>query len=149
MKQIFLFLRVHVKTVLQVVIGLLSILAGIYFIEHERTELVQVRSVLRDVNAWLLVLGILLVLLFVVVQGWMYQYSFRAVKKKIPLKTALLLYLKRNFISVFIPAGMVTNMFFFNKDIEEKQGIDRTFIYCLYTSPSPRDGLLSRMPSSA
>src|SRR5680860_1838880 len=129
MKQIFLFLRVHVKTVLQVVIGLLSILAGIYFIEHERTELVQVRSVLRDVNAWLLVLGILLVLLFVVVQGWMYQYSFRAVKKKIPLKTALLLYLKRNFISVFIPAGMVTNMFFFNKDIEEKQGIDRTFIY--------------------
>ena len=27
---------------------------------------------------------------------------------------------------------------------------DREYIYCLlYTSPSPRDGLLSRMPSSA
>ena len=28
--------------------------------------------------------------------------------------------------------------------------IDKMFMYCLlYTSPSPRDGLLSRMPSSA
>ena len=28
-------------------------------------------------------------------------------------------------------------------------GIDKSFICLLYTSPSPRDGLLSRMPSSA
>ena len=36
----------------------------------------------------------------------------------------------------------------------EHQGIELTFLDCpgsclLYTSPSPRDGLLSRMPSSA
>ena len=30
-----------------------------------------------------------------------------------------------------------------------EQKLDPTFICLLYTSPSPRDGLLSRMPSSA
>lgn len=150
MKPIFRFLIVHVKTILQIVIGLLSILAGIYFIEHEQTELAQVRSVLLDANAWLLASGILLVLFFVVVQGWMYQFSFRAVQKEIPLKTAMLLYLKRNFISVFIPAGMVTNMFFFNTDIEEKQGIDRTFIYyasTIFTICSITSSILIAIPA--
>lgn len=129
MKAIVTFLRVNLKSMAQVVAGLFSILIGIYFIKHGRTELTEVRSVLLDAKAWLLVLGILLVGIFVMVQGWMYQYSFRAIQKTIPLTTAMLLYLKRDFISVFIPAGMVTNMFFFNKDIEERYGIDRTLIY--------------------
>lgn len=119
----------HTKLILQLVLGLLSILAGIYFIRHEQTELAQVKTVLSSANAWFVALGLLSVLLFVLVQGWMYQYSFRAVQKTIPLKTAILLFLKRNFISVFIPASTVTNIFFFNKDIEKKQGIDKTFIY--------------------
>ena len=35
-------------------------------------------------------------------------------------------------------------------DIEEKFGVTAAAVACLlYTSPSPRDGLLSRMPSSA
>ena len=35
-------------------------------------------------------------------------------------------------------------------DFKNRVGKDRTALACLlYTSPSPRDGLLSRMPSSA
>ena len=41
------------------------------------------------------------------------------------------------------------NDWFFN-DLEVKNDINGRFEICLlYTSPSPRDGLLSRMPSSA
>ena len=37
------------------------------------------------------------------------------------------------------------------KDFEKKIGTNKkiTYVCLLYTSPSPRDGLLSRMPSSA
>ena len=45
-------------------------------------------------------------------------------------------------VSYRIAAGMVDNM-------EEKEYLDLDTPCLLYTSPSPRDGLLSRMPSSA
>ena len=34
-------------------------------------------------------------------------------------------------------------------DLAEQSGVAKSIICLLYTSPSPRDGLLSRMPSSA
>ena len=34
-------------------------------------------------------------------------------------------------------------------DFDSEKEMSRTLICLLYTSPSPRDGLLSRMPSSA
>ena len=34
-------------------------------------------------------------------------------------------------------------------ELAEKVGTTKSYICLLYTSPSPRDGLLSRMPSSA
>ena len=33
--------------------------------------------------------------------------------------------------------------------VADNPGVTRDYICLLYTSPSPRDGLLSRMPSSA
>ena len=37
-----------------------------------------------------------------------------------------------------------------NFDADATSGLEELCLYCLlYTSPSPRDGLLSRMPSSA
>ncbi len=126
---VFHKIKSHTRLIFQWVLGLLSILAGVYFIKHEQTELMQVKLVLSGANGWLVGLGLLSVLLFVLVQGWMYQYSFKAVQKRIPLKTVILLFLKRNFIGVFIPASTITSIFFFNKDIEKKQGIKKTYIY--------------------
>lgn len=121
--------KTNKKLILKFAFALLFILLGIYFIKHEKAELVQVKTVLLQADKWLVLLGVSLVLFFAVVQGWMYQYSFRAVQKNISLFSGTLIYLKRNFISVFIPAGMVTNMFFFNKEIEERYGIDKTYSY--------------------
>ena len=119
----------HWKLILQLSIGILSIALAVYFIKHERTELTQVKSVLSKAKPYWLISGVLLIFLFVAVQGWMYQQSFKAVRRKIPFKVGLLLFLKRNFVSIFIPAGTLTNVLFFNKDIEHKQGIEKTYIY--------------------
>lgn len=143
-------LKSHIKLILQLVLGLLSILAGIYFIKHEQGELTQVKSVLSSANSWLVVFGLLSVILFVFIQGWMYQYSFKSVRKRIPFNTAILLFLKRNFISVFIPASTITNIFFFNKDIEKKQGIDKTYIYyasTIFSICSIASGILIAIPA--
>ena len=46
---------------------------------------------------------------------------------------------------------IVTAVFIFNSNIfDHKREAQKWWVSCLlYTSPSPRDGLLSRMPSSA
>ncbi len=131
MKYLLQFQRItkHWKLILQFSLGVFSVLLAIFFIKQEQTELRQVKLILLQANTLWLIAGVILVLLFVVVQGWMYQYSFKAIQKEIPLKVGILLYLKRNFISVFIPAGTITNVLFFNKDIKEKQGIEKTYIY--------------------
>ncbi len=132
MKKLLTINKDNQKLIFQIAVGLLSVFLGIYFIKHEKAELAEVKTVLILANKWFVLIGMLLVFLFIVVQGFMYQYSFKAVNKFISLKMGILLYLKRNFISVFIPAGTVTNMFFFNKEIEEKQGIEK--IVTLYAS---------------
>ena len=70
---------------------------------------------------------LLLVAVFVAIQGLMYVYSFRAIGRQIGLATASALYLKRNLVSIFLPAGMLTNMFFFNEELERK-GINHEFL---------------------
>ncbi len=122
-------IKKHWKFILQIALGILSLALAVFFIKHERTEFTQVKMVLLQAKPYWLFSGVVLVFLFVAAQGWMYQQSFRAVQRRIPFKIGMLLYLKRNFISIFIPAGTLTNVLFFNKDIEEKQGIEKAYIY--------------------
>ncbi len=70
-----------------------------------------------------------LVLAFVVVQGYMYRISFRAVGREVRLSTCTLLFLKRNLISVFLPAGPLTNLAFFNQEVQRRDGVAREQIY--------------------
>lgn len=118
----------NIKLLLQISTILVFIAIGVYFIINERAELIQVRSALIQANFYFLIAGVVSVFCFVMVQGWMYQYSFRALQERISLKTGINLYLKRNLIGIFIPAGTVTSLFFFNKEIEIKHGIDKKYV---------------------
>lgn len=122
-------IKTHKKLFFKIAFAVLVVFLGIYFIKDEKAEVAQVKEVLLKADMWLVFLGILLVLLFAMMQGLMYKYSFRAVQKDISLFSGMIIYLKRNLVSVFIPAGMVTNIFFFNKEIEEKYGIDKMYSY--------------------
>lgn len=122
-------IKTNKKLILKIAFAFLFILLGIYFIKHEKAELIQVKTVLLQADKGLVFLGISLVLFFAIIQGLMYKYSFKAIQKNISIFTGTQVYLKRNLLSVFIPAGLVTNIFFFNKGIEEKYGIDKTYSY--------------------
>ncbi|MEP7143411.1 MAG: phosphatidylglycerol lysyltransferase domain-containing protein [Ferruginibacter sp.] len=99
-----IFKKLHLKEVLSV----LFILVGIYFFRQERHELRSIIPALGRSNGYWITAGILLTIVYIFLQAAMYVYSFAAVKTKLSWLLALELFCKRNFLSVFLPAGGIT-----------------------------------------
>jgi phosphatidylglycerol lysyltransferase len=96
--------KLHLKEVLAV----LFILVAIYFFRKERDELRSIVPALKQSNWHYIVLGLIVTCIYILFQSGMYVYSFATVKSKLSWKLAIELYLKRNFLSVFLPAGGIT-----------------------------------------
>jgi len=143
-------IKQHQKIILQVAFGLLFVALGIYFFKHEIGELSDVRGTLAHAKPVWLLWGFVLLCVFLIVQGMMYQQSFKAIHEKIRLSTGINLYLKRNLVSVFLPAGAVTNMFFFNESVERKDGVNKTQIYyasSIFSICSILSGIIIGLPA--
>lgn len=124
----FTLIRENRKLITQFILTILFIVIAAWFVKHERSEFSQVKEVLFASQWQYILLGILVTVIYIILQGLMYKLAFSSVRKEIPLTTAILLFLKRNFISIFIPAGGVTSLAFFTGDIEKK-GISKTKIH--------------------
>ncbi len=90
------------------------------FLKQGRVELPQLLNRLRSADLTWIGIGVLLSGLFIFFQGEMYVWSFRSVQENVPRWTAIRLYLKRNFVSVFLPAGAVSSLATFSQSIENK-----------------------------
>ena len=122
------FLRENKKIIIQFIFTLFFFAIGIWFIQHERHELVEVKGVLGTANwTWVLV-GIALTAIYIILQGLMYVFAFASTQSKVSLYDATVLFIKRNLISVFLPAGGVSSLAFFTGAIESK-GIKNTKIH--------------------
>jgi phosphatidylglycerol lysyltransferase len=99
-----------------------SFLIGIavFFIRHENLELIKIKEHLSNSNPWIVTVGILLTGVYITFQGQMYVYCYKALSIAIPLKVAVRLYLKRNLISIFLPAGGVASLAFFTGEVESR-----------------------------
>ena len=114
------FLIENKKIIIQFIFTLFFIAIGIWFIEHEGAELPQIESTLTSAR-WVWVLGgVLLTALYILLQGLMYVFSFAATDCKVSLFDSTILFIKRNLISIFIPAGGVTSYVFFTDSLVEK-----------------------------
>lgn len=104
---------------------LLSVIWLMYqFVQQGRVEIPQLMDRLKSAHKNWLLIGVALSVTFVCLQGEMYVWSFRSVHENIPRRTAILLYLKRNFVSVFLPVGSISSLAAFSESIE-KQGITK------------------------
>ena len=119
------FIRENYKIIFSYVFTLFFIGLGIWFIQHERAELQEVKHLVVTSRWDWISIGVLLSIVYVFIHGEMYRASFAAVGSKVGLLDATMLYLKRNFISVFLPAGGVSSLAFFSGDIEKK-GVTRS-----------------------
>jgi phosphatidylglycerol lysyltransferase len=122
------FMRENGKVIAQFILTVLFIALGIWFLKHERAQLSEVKSTLIT-SRWIwLLTGILVTGIHITLQGLMYIASFNAIQCKIGLYDTILLFLKRNLISVFLPAGGVSSLAFFTGPIERK-GISKSQVH--------------------
>ncbi len=116
------------KPLWQISIAVLMLLMTIFFIKNEHLELSQIRKTLGTIDGFYVILGLLLTGVYILLQAVMYLFSFKTVGIKIELPDALQLFLRRNLISIFLPAGGFSSLVFFNKPLTKK-GIETTDIY--------------------
>jgi phosphatidylglycerol lysyltransferase len=122
------YLRENGKIIGEFVLTAFFIALAIWFIKHEKAELYDVRHLLAASKWQILISGTGLTFALILFQGLMYKMAFASLQCRVPLGLTILLFLKRNVISVFLPAGGVSSLAFFTEDIEKK-GISRTQIH--------------------
>ncbi|SFI40307.1 flippase-like domain-containing protein [Halpernia frigidisoli] len=108
--------RSHWKEILAVFVILLAFV----FFRSERHEMRQIIPQLKQADSFWIIIGVLTTFLYIFLQALMYFESFKAVGLKIKISEAITLYLKRNFLSVFLPAGGVTSLAYLPTELKRK-----------------------------
>lgn len=122
------FVRENGKIITQFIFTLFFIGIGIWFIKHEHSELIEVKNDVIHANLEWVLAGICLTLIYIILQGLMYVASFKAVQANVSLIDASILFLKRNFISVFLPVGGISSLAFFT-GVLQKKGVKESQIH--------------------
>lgn len=108
------------KLYLSEITGVLLLVLGIYFIRSQGEELKNVSKYIHSGHLGWIILGVVLSVVYILFQSLMYRSSFNAVGLKVSIWNSTILYLKRNLISIFLPAGGITALAFFTQDIQEE-----------------------------
>ncbi len=124
----FIPIRENSKLITRFLFAVLLIAIGAWFFKHEQPELGRIREILLTSRLQYIIFGIILSMIYIILQGLMYRFAFASVGKRVPLMSTVHLFLKRNLISIFMPAGGVTSLAFFSGDID-KEGESKTKIH--------------------
>ena len=116
------------RIILQFLVTTFFIGIGIWFLYHERGEISKVTAEISGAVTFYVLAGIAITGLYIYTHSFMYRAAFASVGEKISLKAGLILFLKRNFVSVFLPAGGVSSLAFFTDELE-MNGISKTKIH--------------------
>ena len=90
------------------ILAILMLLLAIVFFRSERKELHAILPHIRQANPLWLLIGLNLTICYIVLQGGMYKKCFAAIGLSLQWVNAMVLFLKRNFLSVFLPAGGIS-----------------------------------------
>jgi phosphatidylglycerol lysyltransferase len=109
--------KLHLKELL----ALTMIMVAFFFFRQQRKELTSLGSSLRNANTLWIIVGVVFTGVYVLLQAALYYYSFLSVKGRISMLSATELFLKRNVISVFLPAGGISSLAYLPKNIRKQQ----------------------------
>lgn len=109
--------KLHWKELL----GLLFLLVAFYFFRQQRKELASLSSSLKNTSLFWLTIGVVFTGVYILLQAALYVYSFLSIGGKISWINAIELFLKRNVISVFLPAGGITALAYLPASIRKSQ----------------------------
>lgn len=111
----------YVKIPWQQVLAILILLLAFVFFRSERKEMMQIIPSIQSAKPIWLLIGFGITILYISLQAAMYITSFKAVGLPLKFWDAVNLFLKRNFISVFLPAGGISSLAYLPKQIKKQQ----------------------------
>lgn len=109
-------------------LAVLMLLLAFMFFRSERKELHAIIPQMQAADPLWMVAGVLLTAVYFFLQGGMYRKSFSSIALTLPWGMSVDLFLKRNFVSVFLPAGGVSSLAYSPAQIR-KQGFNQTQIH--------------------
>lgn len=101
------------KPALTIVLLVLSLI----FVRQEGPQLAQALRQIPETPWWIAALATGVAALYMLCCGFMYIGGFRAAGATMPITEAVQLWLRRNFLSVFLPAGGLSSLAFYNKSL--------------------------------
>ncbi|HTM93188.1 MAG TPA: lysylphosphatidylglycerol synthase domain-containing protein, partial [Flavisolibacter sp.] len=110
------------------VLAVLMLLFAIVFFRSERKELHAIIPELQHASMLWLIAGFTVTFIYIFFQSGIYKKSFSAIGLRLQWMHAAELFLKRNFISVFLPAGGVSSLTYSPSQIR-KQGFHQSQIH--------------------
>jgi phosphatidylglycerol lysyltransferase len=116
------------KTYWREILAILFLLVGIFFFRSERRELNTLQYQIASARSMWVWLGISVTVIYILLQSGMYVTSFRAIGTKLSWSNAIELFLKRNFLSVFLPAGGISSLAYSPNSIR-KNGLTKMQIH--------------------
>jgi len=109
--------KLHWKELL----ALFFILLAIFFFRQERFELQHLIPTIESSDMVWFWCGVSVTIIYIFLQSGLYVFSFATVHGKIKWINAAELFVKRNLISVFLPAGGISSLAYLPKTIRQEQ----------------------------
>ena len=116
------------KTYWKEILTVLMLLLAVVFFRSERRELHDIIPHLRQANSFWVSIGFGVTVLYIILQAGIYKMSFKAIGLLLQWSHAIILFLKRNFICVFLPAGAVSALAYSPSQIR-KAGFTKTQVH--------------------
>lgn len=92
------------------ILAVFLLLVAIFFFRSERRELLSIFPHLQRADKTWVIIGIGVTVIYIMLQSAMYVTAFTAIGSSLGIGKAIELFLKRNFLSVFLPAGGVSSL---------------------------------------
>lgn len=105
------------KMLFTLLLGAVMLYSGFQFICSEGVKFNQISDALAQSDREWLYLGAALTVGYMMLHALMYREGFRAFGAEVRLSTMVRLYLKRNFLGVFLPLGFLSSQAFFTKEV--------------------------------
>ncbi|MEO6187737.1 MAG: ABC transporter permease, partial [Ginsengibacter sp.] len=97
------------------------ILLAFIFFRSERRELLQIIPNIQNADVGWLTAGVAVTIIYVLLQSGMYVTSFSSIRLSLKWLDAIELFLKRNLLSIFLPAGGVSALAYTPSQLRKRE----------------------------
>jgi len=124
----FQFKRIAPRASWREIVAILMIFLAIRFFKSERKELLTIIPQLSQSNPRWLISLLAVAIVTILCQAGIYVFSFRSIGTTFKITPAIDLFLKRNFLSIFLPAGGVSALAYLPRNMK-RAGYNKILVH--------------------